>query len=232
MNHPLESKRHIERINHQQPRNTIHSAPSPILCSRQVITHINTCHSSVDRALRDDCNTLELERPCPGQHLDTSTQPLTHESSAVSAYTTFRDLYSFGAFTFMWWIGQSSPSSRRPSKSNTCQNPSCYQSYVVGLAMNTPWSIALRAELRIYFWRKVMEPSISMSIVHTLSFPTIVPWSTRSVHATKYGDISAMRLEFGSNQSSPFDVLADGSTYLHVCPLGDFVKFDMSDDNV
>ena len=86
----------------------------------------------------------------------------------------------------------------------------------MGLTVYLPWGFALKAELLLYFWRRIAEPSWSFSIDCHLKFPTVVSWDTISVQSAMTGDVDSMKVEFERKGATPFDILPDGSTLLHV----------------
>lgn len=59
-------------------------------------------------------------------------------------------------------------------------------------------------------------PNLESSIHWNLFSPRIVLWEADAVRLALCGDIDAMKREFFTKRSTPFDQLPDGSTLLHV----------------
>ncbi|KAL8729272.1 MAG: hypothetical protein Q9181_005063 [Wetmoreana brouardii] len=127
---------------------------------------------------------------------------------------------------FSWWLGQINAIQSMTRPATSPKTLRIYQGYAAGVAVTLPWGFALWFELSVYFWRKAAEPSLSCSIDCHLSFPAVVSWDSQSVRSAMCGDVDAMKAEFGAKEATPFDILPDGSTLLHLAAMQN--HFDMT----
>ena len=87
----------------------------------------------------------------------------------------------------------------------------------VGFAMTyLSYMTSFRLELAVYLARKDILGSMNFSLNWSLSLPRVLPWEASVVHYIETGDVSSIQHALSSDFFSPFDVLPDGSTLLHV----------------
>ena len=115
-----------------------------------------------------------------------------------------------------WWLGQINVSQAAKYLDFSSSVARISEGYGIGLAVILPGGVALRSEVLLLFWRKRLEPTLSFSLTHSLSFPRVISWDMRSAQVAMCGDVDAMKIEFGNQEATPFDILPDGSTLLHV----------------
>lgn len=159
-------------------------------------------------------------KPAKGAGIDSgskgSTSALPFRLEAASFHSIFIRNSENPFLPFSWSLSQIDRSRATKGLKTSPEAARIYQGYCFGLTMTMPWGFALGFEILMYFWRKASEPSLSFSSEYRLSFPSVVSWDTRSVRSTMCGDVDAIKAEFGNRGASPFDVMPDGSTLLHV----------------
>lgn len=115
------------------------------------------------------------------------------------------------------WLG---PVIEQRRNDDTC---SCYRplaftvGYGFGFAMTVHRYCPFRIELAGSFQRKWKEPSLGFSTHWNLSLPRILPWESEIVRLALVGDADAVKTSLHTLFLTPFDVLPNGSTLLHVC---------------
>ena len=164
----------------------------------------------------------------PGETRPTASFPNHDAGVSISARSIDFETASFRSvvagnsenpfFPFQWWLRQLRIRNLTKRTSNSPSAAYIDQADGAGLAVALPWSIIWRLELQIYFWRRGFEPSLSFSFDLHLSFPRVVTWDMRSVCSVMSGDVDSMKAAMSSKEATPFDVLPDGSTFLHVSP--------------
>ena len=92
-----------------------------------------------------------------------------------------------------------------------------HSGYALGLAMTTYWCFALRLELVLCLFVRPKRRGLSLSFECDLKFPSVVTWDSEIIALALRGDIDSMKIRFAAGAASPFDVLPNGSTLLHVC---------------
>lgn len=83
--------------------------------------------------------------------------------------------------------------------------------------MASYWCFALRLELVLYIFVRPKRPGLSLSFGCDLKFPNVITWDSEIVALSLRGDVDSMKMKFATAEASPFDVLPNGSTLLHVC---------------
>lgn len=92
-----------------------------------------------------------------------------------------------------------------------------HSGYAIGLAMTSYWCFALRLELVLYIFVRPKRPGLSLSLGCDLKFPNVITWDSEIVALSLRGDVDSMKIKFATAEASPFDVLPNCSTLLHVC---------------
>lgn len=169
----------------------------------RVSTHIN---AGVNRLDEDGINSSPRRL--------TSSRPCNLEAACFRSLIIENCENPFAPFS--WWLSQTNARQATEKLENASDAARIEKGYGVGFGVTLPWGIIWRSELLIYFWRKGFEPSLSFSFDLQVSFPKVVSWDTRSVCSAMCGDVDAMKAALNNKEATPFDVLPDGSTFLHV----------------
>ena len=217
--------------------------PPCAICPGKIASTVRSCHLlpptpeggrsfDVNRVSAPSRENLFRDPIEPSNHIDACVERLDkHEvSPAVGGSTcasssrfekaSFHSIIIRNSETsflpFSWWLGRVNETQVTNDVQVSPDAVRIYQGYGLGFALLLPWKVAVRSELLTYFWRRGSEPSLSFSFDLHLSFPRVVSWETRSVCSTMCGDVEAMRAAFSNKEATPYDVLPDGSTLLHV----------------
>lgn len=181
----------------------------------------SACHSfridtgHVGPPLNIDASTTKVKGP----FMDLGFNDTTSAPSFRLEASSFRNIFLWKSenpiLPLSWWLGQLHVGKAMENR-GTSKTAKLDRGYRAGFFVALPWNFSLRYELLMYFWRKGPEPSLSFSLDSYLSFPRLVSWDTRSVRSVMCGDVETMKTEFGLKEATPFDVMPDGSTLLHV----------------
>lgn len=80
----------------------------------------------------------------------------------------------------------------------------------------------------MYLKTNSKAPSVKFSIHWNLFWPRTVPWEAEIINLVLCGDVDAVKREFSTRHSTPFDQLPDGATLLHLAASNghfELVKF-------
>ena len=115
------------------------------------------------------------------------------------------------------WIGHVDRRTTSSEKGSSLTRIHLHAGYAIGFAVTTYWCFALRLEFLIGVFVRPKRRSVSLSFGCELKFPSVVTWNSEIVGLALPGDVDSMKISFAARAASPFDVLSNGSTLLHVC---------------
>ena len=115
------------------------------------------------------------------------------------------------------WVGNVNRRGNFNEEGSTSTGIQLHSGYAIGFAMTTYWCFALRLELVLFLFMRPKRQSVSLSLGYELRFPSVVTWDSEIVALALRGDVDSMKMKFTAGAASPFDVLPNGSTLLHVC---------------
>ena len=119
---------------------------------------------------------------------------------------------------FLCWIGHVNRRGNFNEKGSSSTRTHLHSGYAIGFAVTTHWCFALRLELVLSLFVRPKKRGVSLSLGCELKFPRVVTWDSEIVALALRGDLDSMKVTFTAGTASPFDVLPNGSTLLHVCP--------------
>ena len=117
----------------------------------------------------------------------------------------------------MLWLGPVLEQ-RQSDDDYYCSEPAYTVGYGVGFTLTAYPYCPFRFELAGFLCRTWKEPNLGFSIHWNLSLPRVLPWNSEIVRLALAGDVDAVRTGLRTRALTPFDVLPNGSTLLHVCP--------------
>ena len=88
--------------------------------------------------------------------------------------------------------------------------------YGITVAAAVYGGIPFRIEVAMHLLQNWKGRSCSLSLNWNLSLPKTITWDEYQVEAALSGDVDALKRMFSSGEATPFEVLPDGSTLLHV----------------
>lgn len=117
---------------------------------------------------------------------------------------------------FLWWFGLIKSRRYLDYESPSLTEVTPQSGFMVGVAMTTHWCLAVRLELVMYFLMRLKGPSFNLSVNYSLKLPRVVPSNAESFKLVSHGDIKTMKVKLTAGEVSPFDVLSNGTSLLHV----------------
>lgn len=121
-------------------------------------------------------------------------------------YDFWRFYSSFGANTSKSARSRFVKSSSRPARIANVYG------ITFGVAMLGP--IPFRIEIALYLLANLWSNQFSLS--WSLNLPRTIPWDAPQVEFVRNGNARAVQKMFSERRATPFDLLPDGSTLLHV----------------
>ena len=204
---------------HRILRATLEEVANPSAGQTSAIATDRATENAVEPPVNVDAGTTQVD----GHGMDFGSSDATPAPPFRLEASSSRNIYIKTSenliLPFSWWLGQINVEQVIKSLEHSPNAARIDRGYGIGLAVALPWRFVLRCELLLYFWRKAAEPSLSFSLDSHLSFPRVVSWGTESVRSVMCGDVDAMKIEFGLKEATPFDLMPDGSTLLHVSVL-------------
>lgn len=146
-----------------------------------------------------------------------STGPRVPERGELSFRTNFVKNLERSLMPLLYWTGRVNRGEYSNEKSLSSTMVHLHSGYAIGLAMTSYWCFALRLELVLYIFVRPKRPGLSLSFGCDLKFPNVITWDSEIVALSLRGDVDSMKMKFATAEASPFDVLPNGSTLLHVC---------------
>lgn len=173
--------------------------------------------------------TTSRGTPAPNVLQVSGTTPVKPEQSRIVLRAPEREELQFRIrfakslertlMPLLCWIGHVDRRGNSNREGSSSTGSHLHSGYAVGLAMTTYWCFALRLELVLYLsvWPK--RRSLSLSFGCELKFPSVVTWDSEIVALALRGDVDCMKTRFAAGAASPFDVLPNGSTLLHLAVM-------------
>lgn len=160
---------------------------------------------SVERSLRLHGHNYSL--PSPQEYFP----------NQVSLRSSFLRCLESDPLRFLLWLGPITVQQWHNSWSLDSNGLKSGHGYGIALATASQFYCPFRFELMVSLMRNWKGPGVNFSIHWNLFCPRIVPWNASIVDLALRGDVDAMKGEFSTRHSTPFDVLPGGLTLLHVC---------------
>ena len=140
-----------------------------------------------------------------------------HHPERVSLRSSILWYVENGILPVLLWLGPTTTQRWHDDQNAQSGTVDAGQGYGIALAIASFCYSPFRLELMVFltsYWR---APSANFSIRCNLSCSRIVSWDAGIVDAALRGDIVALKREFSARRSTPYDVLPNGLTLLHVC---------------
>ena len=153
----------------------------------------------------------------PLSHGNVLQNPRGHHSERVSLRSSILRYVENGILPVLLWLGPTTVQRWHSDLNAQSEMLDAGQGYGIALAIASFCYCPFRLELMMFltsYWR---APSANFSIRWNLSCSRIVSWDAGIVDAASRGDIDALKREFSARRSTPYDVLPNGLTLLHVC---------------
>lgn len=143
--------------------------------------------------------------------------PQEYIPKQVSLRSSFLRCLESNPLRFLMWLGPITGQQWYNCRSLDSNGVDSGYGYGIALATASQFYCPFRFEVMVSLMRNWKGPSVNFSIHWNLFCPRIVPWNASIVDLALRGDVDAMKGEFSSRNSTPFDVLPGGLTLLHVC---------------
>ena len=153
----------------------------------------------------------------PPGHINVLPNSRGHHSERVSLRSSILRYVENGILPVLLWLGPTTVQSWHNDRNAQSETLDAGQGYGIALALASFCYTPFRLELMVFltsYWR---APNATFSIRWNLSCSRIVSWDAGIVDAASRGDIDILRREFSARHSTPYDVLPNGLTLLHVC---------------
>lgn len=170
------------------------------------------CAVSATQRLKSVCdrNTgLRNHNLSVQNNLKSYAEPVAVRSSFIGSFTTNLGLFAL-------WLGPIYMQRWTDDRSPCFEITPANHGYGIGFAISPVWC-SFRVELVVYFLSKWKGSSGTLTSRWNLSVPRILPWHGDIARLVLCGDVDALKDRLGAKAATPFDVLPDGSTLLHVC---------------
>jgi hypothetical protein len=153
----------------------------------------------------------------PFDHNCSLQSPRGYCSEQVSLRSSVLRYLEKDLLRFLLWLGPITVKQRHNCQGLYSDVLKPGHGYGIALAIASHRYRPLRLELVVYLVKNWKGPSVNFSLHWDLFWPRIVSWDADIIDLALCGDVDAMRGVFSTGFSTPFDVLPDGVTLLHVC---------------
>ena len=191
------------------------------LNNRQAISHLGLHSKAEGRSDQDKCPCaldLAANPACtPLAHAYSSSSRHGDESQQVSIQSRFLTYFGSEFWHVLLWLG---PITTPVGYNRQSVNSKTWRSshgYGISLVTSSHLYRLLRLELAMYLKTNWKVSSVKFSIHWNLFWPRTVSWEAAIINHVLCGDVDAVKREFSTRRSTPFDQLPDGATLLHVC---------------
>ena len=138
-------------------------------------------------------------------------------SEQISTRSSLFSTLESDALHLHTWLGPNTiqhPQNQSPTSSNLSK---ATNGYGITVAAAMYGLLSFRIELAIYLVKAWRGKGVRYSLNWSPAIPRTMTWNELQVESTLSGDVDALQRMFSKGDATPFEILPDGSTLLHVC---------------
>ncbi|KAL9034952.1 MAG: hypothetical protein Q9214_006810 [Letrouitia sp. 1 TL-2023] len=204
-------RKHLERIEYYQRLFSLELQLLHIRLSLRSSTNLLFQKQYLHSVESQGCNGTGIHSQIP------KVQPRSNDIENILPRRSFIKLLEYEFWRSLFWMG---PTTVQRWFDQKCLDHSSTQAmttgYGVAFAATTYGFYHFRIQLAICLLKNCNGPDKHYSLHCCLSLPRILSWDHNILGLASSGDVDAIKRSFSAKDATPFDVLPNGSTLLHV----------------